>query len=88
MNLEELEDFEELEELDEIEDFEEIMTTRDFEDYMELCGEDHEKYTREWFKTEDLKQEILEKYGLDNPEDPYEIELRDDDDYGYDDYEN
>ncbi|MCS5420630.1 MULTISPECIES: hypothetical protein [Psychrilyobacter] len=71
-----------------LEELEEVMTKRDYENYMELCEEDHEKFTQEWFETEDLKQEILEKYGLDNPEDPYEIELRDDYDYDYDDYEN
>lgn len=70
-----------------LDELEEIMTPKDFEDYMDLCDANDEIYTPQWFITEDMKQEIIEKYGLDDPNDPYGMESDEDEsDYYEDDY--
>ncbi len=70
-----------------LDELEEIMTPKDFEDYMDLCNVSEEIYTPQWFITEEMKQEILDKYGLDDLEDPYEMESdENEEDYYEEDY--
>lgn len=54
-----------------------IMNPEDYERFAELYETKVEIYTNEWFELEELKDEILEKYGLD---DLYGFKSGDDDD--------
>jgi|AYRG01.1.fsa_nt_gi hypothetical protein len=65
-----------------------IMSTEDFDRFIELYEEETEIYTPEWFEIEEMKDEILEQYGLDdlygfkgseNIDDCYDDDLYDDD---------
>ncbi|MCS5420960.1 MULTISPECIES: hypothetical protein [Psychrilyobacter] len=63
-----------------LDELEEIMTPEDFNKYLELFEREEEIYTPEWFEIEEMKEEILEKYDLDHPDDSYEAEF---DEYYY-----
>lgn len=54
-----------------------IMNPEDYERFAELYETKVEIYTNEWFELEELKDEILEQYGLD---DLYGFKSGDDDD--------
>jgi len=55
-------------------ELEEIMSLKDFNKYVELFKREEEIYTTEWFELEEMKEELLEKYDLDYPQDSYELE--------------
>ena len=69
-----------------------IMNSEDYERFAELYETKVEIYTNEWFELEELKDEILEKYGLDDlygfksgDDDDDDDDCHDDDDCYYDD---
>lgn len=68
-----------------------IMNPEDYERFAELYETKVEIYTNEWFELEELKDEILEKYGLDDlygfksGDDDDDDDCHDDDDCYYDD---
>lgn len=43
-----------------------IMNSKDFDRFIELYEEEAEIYTPEWFEIEEMKDEILEQYGLED----------------------
>ncbi|MGB6129804.1 MAG: hypothetical protein WBG30_13750 [Psychrilyobacter sp.] len=63
------------------------MSSKDFDRFLELYEMEEEIYTPEWFEIEEMKDEILEQYGLD---DLYGFKINDDndddDEYYDDDY--
>lgn len=62
-----------------------IMSSKDFESFVELYEMKEEIYTPKWFEIEEMKDKILEQYGLD---DLYGLKVNEDedDDYYEDDY--
>jgi hypothetical protein len=54
-----------------------MLNPEDFDRFVELYETKVEIYTNEWFEIEELKDEILEQYGLD---DLYGFKANDDDD--------
>jgi len=65
-----------------LKELEMIMNSDDFDRFIELYETKVEIYTPEWFEIEELKDEILEQYGLD---DLYGFRANDDDDDCHDD---
>lgn len=64
-----------------------IMVSKDFKNFLELYEMKEEIYTPKWFEIEEMKDKILEQYGLD---DLYGLKVNeddeddeDDDDYNY-----
>jgi len=70
-----------------LKELEMIMSSKDFDRFLELYEMEEEIYTPEWFEIEEMKDEILEQYGLD---DLYGFKINDDndddDEYYDDDY--
>ena len=69
-----------------LKELEMIMSSKDFDRFLELYEIEEEIYTPEWFEIEEMKDDILEQYGL---EDLYGLKVNednDDDDYYEDDY--
>ena len=64
-----------------------IMSSKDFESFVELYEIKEEIYTPKWLEIEEMKDKILEQYGLD---DLYGLKVNEDededDDYYEDDY--
>lgn len=60
-----------------LKELEMIMSSKDFDRFLELYETEAEIYTPEWFEIEEIKDEILEQYGL---EDLYGLKANDDDD--------
>ncbi len=60
-----------------------IMSSKDFESFVELYEMKEEIYTPKWFEIEEMKDKILEQYGLD---DLYGLKVNEDEDYYEDDY--
>ncbi|MCS5420890.1 MULTISPECIES: hypothetical protein [Psychrilyobacter] len=57
-----------------LDELKEIMTPEDFYRFLELFEREEDMYTPEWFEAEEMKEEILEKYDIDYPEDSDEVE--------------
>ena len=69
-----------------LKELEMIMSPEDFEKFLELYEIEEEIYTPEWFEIEEMKDDLLEQYGLD---DLYGLKINDDnddDDYYDDNY--
>lgn len=70
-----------------LKELEMIMSSKDFDRFLELYEMVEEIYTPEWFEIEEMKDKILEQYGLD---DLYGFKINedneDDDEYYDDDY--
>lgn len=69
-----------------LKELEMIMSPEDFEKFLELYEMEEEIYTPEWFEIEEMKDDLLEQYGLD---DLYGLKINDDnddDDYYDDNY--
>lgn len=69
-----------------LKELEMIMSPEDFEKFLELYEMEEEVYTPEWFEIEEMKDDLLEQYGLD---DLYGLKINDDnddDDYYDDNY--
>lgn len=66
-----------------LKELEMIMSSKDFERFVELYEMKEEIYTPEWLEIEEMKDNILEQYGLD---DLYGLKINGDDDDYEDDY--
>jgi hypothetical protein len=66
-----------------LKELEMIMSSKNFERFVELYEMKEEIYTPEWLEIEEMKDNILEQYGLD---DLYGLKINDEDDE--DDYED
>ena len=62
-----------------------IMSSKDFESFVELYEMKEEIYTPKWFEIEEMKDKILEQYGLD---DLYGLKVNEDEDEDEDYYED
>lgn len=54
-----------------LEELEELMTPEDFQEYERLYFMGEEYLSPQWYTTQDMMQDILANYGLNNPSDPY-----------------
>lgn len=48
-----------------------ILSDEEFQEYERLLYMGEEPYTPQWYTTQEMIQEILSKYNLGNPSDPY-----------------
>ena len=60
-----------------LKELEMIMNSKDFERFVELYEMKEEIYTPEWLEIEEMKDSVLEQYGLD---DLYGLKINDEDD--------
>jgi hypothetical protein len=60
-----------------LKELEMIMSSKNFERFVELYEMKEEIYTPEWLEIEEMKDNILEQYGLD---DLYGLKINDEDD--------
>jgi|GEM_PF-4493044 len=63
-----------------LEELEKLMSPKDYNEYERLYFMKEDVYSPEWCKIQDMMQEILAKYNLDTPDDPYGLEKESDDD--------
>ena len=63
-----------------LEELEKLMSPKDYNEYERLYFMKEDVYSPEWYKIQDMIQEILAKYNLDTPDDPYGLEKESDDD--------
>ena len=63
-----------------LKELEKLLSPKDFNEYERLYSMKEDVYSPQWYKIRDMMQEILAKYGLDTPDDPYGLEKEDIDD--------
>ncbi len=57
-----------------LKELENLMSPKDFSEYQRLYSTKEDVYSPQWYKVQNMMQEILAKYGLDIPDDPYGLE--------------
>lgn len=63
-----------------LKELENLMSPKDFSEYQRLYSMKEEVYSPQWYKIQNMMQEILGRYSLDTPDDPYGLEKEDDND--------
>jgi len=60
-----------------LKELEKLMSPKDFNEYERLYSMKEDVYSPQWYKIQNMMQEILTNYGLDTPDDPYGLEKED-----------